>query len=159
MTRDEILAMEPGPKMDEAVGKAIGATPTVRWYCMREDEMAYFAEFDSRSEAENWHNNMVMKSPDSRYVVNGGHIVRQEIYRQYSRDISTAWGVAEKMCKGRPYEISSSFQDECDVGIEGWLVTWGNIGGSGKEEMWAPTAPEAICKAALLTQEVPTNET
>lgn len=149
MTRDEILAMVPGRELDEAVGKAIGATPEIVWYAMNGDESAYSMSFDRRDEAEHWHKNMIAEFPNGRYVSNGGHLVRQEIYRQYSRDISAAWEVFTHF----------GFQGRVDFCSDEWyceIMTGFNDAGYGVYSKGnGSTAPEAICKAALLAKEVP----
>lgn len=149
MTRDEILAMVPGPEIDEAVGKSIGATPTVKWYAMNEGETAYYMDFERKSEAEDWHNSMVKRIPEGRYVVNGGHIVRQEIYRQYSKDISAAWDVAEKLALDG-WEYSLNRYNRLSAPFEFCLLNVGK-----RIPVWSNKIPEAICKAALLAKEVP----
>ncbi|TGE35902.1 hypothetical protein E4K67_22560 [Desulfosporosinus fructosivorans] len=154
MTRDEILAMVPGRELDALVAEKVfgwtGRKTVYRWDDRKKHErpLIIFTDGD-RKNADNY----------TPYVDNNGTKINYSephkvfIPPCYSTDISVAWDVVEKMCKGRSYEISSSFQDEYDVGDVGWLITWGNMGSPGQEEIWAPTIPEAICKAALLAKE------
>lgn len=148
-TRDEIMEMVPGPKMDEAAGKAIGAIPKIKYFAMNKDETAYYMDFERETEALDWHNSMVKRIPEGLYVVNGGHIARKEIYRQYSEDISAAWDVAEKFDffqvenKGYGQKKYHAIVDVCEE--DGTYST---------AEAFGDTAPKAICKAALLAKEV-----
>ena len=146
MTRDEILAMVPGPEMDAAVGKAIGATPTVKWYAMNKEETAYCMDFERENTGNDWLRERIASFPNSRYE--DYHIVRQEIYRQYSKDISEAWDVVEKLAKEWPDFCISNYPK----GL--WSVMWG-FDGYGLPSIEATTAPLAICRAALLAKEVP----
>lgn len=147
MTRDEILAMVPGPELDEAVGKVIGATPEIVWYAMNKDETSYSMSFDSKGDAEHWHNNMMAYFSSGRYAKDGGHIVRQEIYQQYSEDISAAWTVFTHF----------DFQGRVDFCSDEWyceIMTGFNDAGYGiYSKGTGNTAPLAICKAALLAKE------
>ncbi len=148
VTRDEILAMVPGPEMDEAVGKAIGAIPVIKWYVMNREETAYAMDFDRESEAKAWLNDKMTKFSDA-WQAKGYHVVRQEIYRQYSKDISEAWTVAEKFDffqvenKGYGQKKYHAIVDVCEE--DGTYST---------ADAFGETAPEAICKAALLAKEL-----
>ena len=59
-----------------------------------------------------------------------------------STDISAAWEVVEKMSEQWPQYQLAKIED-------GWSVMWG-FDGYGWPEATGKTAPEAICKAALL---------
>jgi len=61
---------------------------------------------------------------------------------QYSTDIAAAWEVVEKMSEQWPQYQLAKIED-------GWSVMWG-FDGYGWPEATGKTAPEAICKAALL---------
>lgn len=60
---------------------------------------------------------------------------------RYSTDIAAAWEVADKMADDWPEYFVHKRDGE-------WMVTWG-FDGYGYEEATAPTAPLAICRAAL----------
>lgn len=144
MTKDDILDMNPGSDMDKAIGKLIGAAPEIKWYAMNKEETAYYLSFDSKSQAEGWHNNRAWSSPNSTYAEDGGHIVRKEIYRQYSADVSEAMGVAEKLSlDGWEYSLNRYNRDSAR--FEFCLL---NIGK--RIPVWSNNIPEAICKAALI---------
>lgn len=77
----------------------------------------------------------------------------------YSTEIAAAWEVVEKM--GMPFRIMKSWDLIGGKG-EGWAVSWckdgececfmGDIDGLCPQgnEIWAETAPLAICRAALI---------
>ncbi|MFZ3132695.1 MAG: hypothetical protein WA125_16740 [Desulfosporosinus sp.] len=149
MTRDEIIAMVPGRELDEAIGKVIDATPKIMWYAMNKEEAAYFMDFERENAANNWHGDMMTNHSNSRYVANGGHIVRKEIYRRYSEDISAALEVAEKFdfyCVDKGGDYGNS---QYGATVEICLVD----GTYSPFTVRATTIPEAICKAALLAME------
>lgn len=148
MTRDEILTMVPGPEMNEAVGKAIGATPEIRWYAMNREETGYSMDFELENEANKWHDNMVRRVPDGRYTSTGGHIVRREIYPRYSEDMSTAWTVYLKAMEGH-FSQRKRFHMELQflTSHDGHMIAWPDVLMVLRHKM-----PESICKASLLSQ-------
>ena len=107
MTRDEILAMEPGRELDTKI------------------EIEVFGLKPSKT-TPGW-------------VVEG---VRARPPRPFSTDIAAAWEVVEKMSEQWPQYQLAKIED-------GWSVMWG-FDGYGWQEATGKTAPEAICKAALL---------
>lgn len=66
-------------------------------------------------------------------------------YFRPSTDIAAAWEVVEKMSEQWPQYQLAKIED-------GWSVMWG-FDGYGWPEATGKTAPEAICKAALLALE------
>lgn len=150
MTREEILAKKPGQELDEFVGKTFGFAPKIKWYAMNKDETAFYMDFDSKSFAENWHNTNITRFPDGIYRTDGGHIVRREIYKRFSEDISAAWEVVEKMRPTHVYEMADfgrnahKKQQHC-AAFHPLEKPRDN-----ERQVRAKTAPEAICKAALL---------
>lgn len=96
MTNDEILDMKPGAEMDEKIGKAFTVTPRIKWYAMNAAETAYYIDFESKKDAYAWHDQKTKKYPSSQYVADGGHIVRREIHKHYSTDISAAMDIVEQ---------------------------------------------------------------
>ncbi|MCO1599866.1 BC1872 family protein [Desulfosporosinus nitroreducens] len=137
MTKAEILAMKPGPELDELVGKLMGATPVVKWYAMNKNETAYFMDFECRRLAQDWHVKITGEYKNHRYSSDGGHIVRKEFYRQYSADISAAMEILES--SGDQFFLRKTPSGKYAAGFL-------NISSMGD------TAPEAICKAALLAK-------
>jgi len=100
MTRDEILAMEPGRELDALVAEKV-----MGWTHYREE----------------W-----------------GGVVPDSI-SHYSTDISAAWEVVEKM--GPFTQLTADIYN----GITVWHCSFSVV-----DSVDAVTAPEAICKAALL---------
>ena len=94
MTRDEVLALKPGSKLDLLVCEKV-----MKWITPWEP---FFP----------------------------------------STDISAAWEVVEKMSEQWPQYQLTKIED-------GWSVMWG-FDGYGWPEATGKTAPEAICKAALM---------
>jgi len=121
MTRDEILAMEPGRELDALVAEKV-----MGWA---------WGDMDSGLEG---------LLPPQDFRVYGltpllifddlGHLHGMP---NYSTDISAAWGVVEKM--NSPYIIAST-----EDGDQNW-VHFGNEGNVAVGEV-----AEAICKAALI---------
>lgn len=145
MTSDKILSVDPGPELDELIGKLMGAAPRIKYYAMNREETAYYIDFDLRSLAEEWHKDKVERFPNGSYVRDGGHIVRKEIYRRYSEDIASAWDVIKK------------------ANEKGWqvLVQIGNDAGVEFFRYDSPyrfvelegCTPDVICRAALMAME------
>ena len=128
MNRDEILAMKPGRELDSAIKRHIfGIDVTV----------------------------------DNYYKLGIGYYKVEP----YSVDIASAWEVVEKIWNlpdvtQNPYSISKYTMDN---GINGYCVEWCYWGlcidggcnkkacnGTKDKYVIAETAPEAICKSALL---------
>lgn len=143
MTKAEIMAMEPGEKLDELIGKAFGYTPKIKWYAMDADETSYYMVFDIQSKADEWHNAKVRHSPYGRYINDGGHIVRKEIYNRFSEDISAAWELRERIHHTiggtKIISVCDDFPEMCEIWNGKFYI-----------RAQALTVPEAICKAALL---------
>lgn len=106
LTREEILAMEPGDKLDE-------------WVALK------IMGFEKSNLRDGW--------------VRVGALATYP--KRYSKDISAAWEVLNKMIE-KGAEVNVGFYEQWDCSIDypidcNWRET-------------AKTAPEAICKAALL---------
>jgi len=78
----------------------------------------------------------------------------------YSTDIAAAWEIVNKM--RMPFEIQKSYEEKYEKGEIGFFINWCNKEHDGEScylvcpegrSIWAETAPEAICKAALLAVE------
>ena len=86
------------------------------------------------------------------------------IVPNYSTEISAAWQVIEKM--PMPLELAKSYEKVYESGPIGWQVCWcpnemnqcegcnDDCRCTSGNDVWAETAPLAICKAALKTLEV-----
>lgn len=92
MTKEEILAMEPGRELDALVGKTFGFKPEIEWRAMDKEGKGYYICFDRKFEADEWDKKTKAKYPNHPYS-DGGKIVEIEIYHKYSTDISSAWTV------------------------------------------------------------------
>jgi hypothetical protein len=128
MTRDEMLELKPGRELDELVIRHIMNIPIV-------ESVDLFGQ---------------EPFPAAWWVEDEGWYIADErdedglIYMPFnpSEDISAAWEVAEKMSEEWP-QFSIARVDT------GWCVMWG-FDGYGWPEATGKTAPEAICKAALM---------
>jgi hypothetical protein len=133
MTRDEILAMNPGPELDALVAERVmGWKRTNRRPCYPEAWANY---------------------PQEWFLTPDGSVENVTNLPRYSADITVAWEVMEKL-RGlfdedyfwhiatlRHGRVSAYFAEEYPPATGKRIV--------GRSE--ADTAPEAICKAALLS--------
>jgi hypothetical protein len=119
--REQILAMKPGRELDALVAEKVMGLPNVRKYMSR-----YV------------HDN----HPEKAWVTGIVDIP------EYSTDISAAWEVVEKMHEWGGCEISC-----CGTGEKRWYVVHTHTNTAPYQKginVTCNTAPEAICKAALL---------
>ena len=146
MTRDEILAMEAGPELNALVEEHMMDT-----HIMTTKEMDRAIWGHSKS------------SPGNVKIVNGvlihygqrGQIKnRVQHFKRYSTDIAAAWEVVERMTKN---DCSIKLEWAGPLGYKQWYCyvtqevdSISRITYTGPPEI-APTAPLAICLAALLT--------
>lgn len=105
MTREQILAMQPGRELDALVAEKVMGLTNFYWLS---GERFYGPEYQ--------HNRL----------------------SDYSTDISAAWEVVDKI--GSVKVLGPTIQGE-------W---YSSVLGNRKVGVWAKTAPEAICKAALI---------
>lgn len=132
MNREEIVAMEAGEELDKEVALALGYEVTYWWE--------------------------IRGKPAYHYRVPSQYGEIWERLPHYSSDISAAWRVVEKICtwdvrdnmlvlKGQAPDLEPN-DEEAKVGW--WEAEingeWGKVVAEGK------TAPEAICKVALLAR-------
>lgn len=97
LTREEILSKEPGEDLDALIGKEVlGIAPAVQWWAMDGEEEGIFITFHYESEANEWMVDQERRFPGWNEK-NGTHIVRKEIFRNYSGSISAAWEVEEQI--------------------------------------------------------------
>jgi hypothetical protein len=134
MTKDEILAMVPGRELDALVAeKVLGY-----WWS---DGPKH--DYDGPCE---WERilippNFTEKDLKSWVFPPKGKIAKTYfITDKYSTDIAAAWKVVEKLKSGKPIYMRIFWQDN-----------YGAAFGNPSTSVFANTAPEAICKAALLT--------
>ena len=128
MTKEEVFAMEAGRDLDVLVAEEILGIE-VEWD---------YSPLDP--------NHVLPRLPfhkgESRVAIDSSaHGVENTIYK-YSTDISAAWQVVEKMLP--PSQIHRCLDDTY------WVVFGFNT--MIKPHIEAKTAPEAICKAALLAK-------
>ncbi|WP_025852798.1 BC1872 family protein [Paenibacillus ehimensis] len=139
MNEQQIRDMKPGPTMDLALAEAFG------WIAWEETRGQYkYVTFQRPGEDEPYKRSQNWQKDMDRYR----QIPFSEIDRmkhvvcgvpEYSTDISAAWEVYEKV----DLECEHSNLRHGKMGA--WSCTFDNIWFDG-----AHTAPEAICKAALL---------
>lgn len=121
MTREEILGMEAGLELDSLIAEKV---------------MGYKKEFNKRT---------VIRGTEHFYRlwVSGNEIISPIALYQPSRDIKAAWEVVEKLVTSNKrvmiYNLIQGFKVKIFLSTGEVIV---NIN--------AKTAPEAICKAALL---------
>lgn len=149
MTREEIMAMKPGRKLDALVAEKIMGLRVVAhdWPCGRDPE---FGDYEA---ASFWEEEMEERGPvyvpedgswPPKYLLDvKAHYAYVEPVPFYSTDIAAAWQVVEKMITDKGL-FCLTIDDESD----GFWCHFGNCA----HEAYG-TAPEAICKAALLVAE------
>ena len=132
MTREEILAMKAGEKLDKLIAVEIMADSAPTFIPKYALELQLSGS-PVKSSGECW-----LCLCD----YNHGDV---PIWRPlpFSTDILVAWHVVKKMIKDGYYYFSNYGDNEK------WGVTYAHSFG---ELVWADTVEEAICKAALLTR-------
>ncbi|KJD43384.1 hypothetical protein [Paenibacillus terrae] len=148
LTRKQIMAMEPGREMDAHIGKLVlNATPEIKWWVVNEEETVIFEDFNYKSEAEEWLDELAAMHEDHRIK-----IVRKELFCSYSGSMSAALEVEqvaiEKFGVSYAYALASVVggtdikdADELDDFVTRYS---GNLLGM------IHATPEQRCKAALL---------
>ena len=128
MTRDEILALEPGPELDALVAEK------VMGYMIRAEHVCGASGFGMPGDV----------CPGCREGRPGPFYSGKA---HYSTDIAAAWEVAEKVIRWRGSIIAGArqYKPKCWVTISDLSPT--PMSGTGE------TMPEALCKAALLAVE------
>ena len=148
MTRDEILAMEPGREMDAVVAEAMGYQ--VSWWSLMPAE--HKGDFNEWRPA--MYGDSEIYAPAKYGDMPGKEMLRYGRWvgiPHYSTDISAAWPLIEEArtapgmggCKAC-VEVHSTDSKYTDTPY--WALIHGHMG-EGKN------APEAICKAYLLWRE------
>jgi len=143
MTNEEILTMEPGPELDALVAEKVMGHPIPDF--VPEDALGLYLA-GSPIHYDSW-------TCVCRYDEGD---TPKWVPDPCSTDISCAWQVVDKMCNwdidDNMLVLKGQAPDPTEpVGNEGWWEaevggTWGKVIAEGK------TAPEAICKAALLAK-------
>jgi len=139
VSRDDILAMKPGNELNALVAEKI-----MGW---------------------EWHDREWSGGPKfSPMLCRPNSCIGPQAIPDYSTDIATAWEVVQVM--PQPFMIQKSYEkefyeEEYDKnGTIGFEINWCDKGYCGidycmaqecvNKKIWCKTAPEAICKAALL---------
>jgi hypothetical protein len=124
MPRDEVLGLKPGRELDALIAeKVMGFRCVVDKGNGNVSWIAYGVYGETHTPPMAWKKWNYKVPP-------------------YSTDIAAAWEVVEKMSEQWPQYQLAKIED-------GWSVMWG-FDGYGWPEATGKTAPEAICKAALL---------
>jgi hypothetical protein len=75
---------------------------------------------------------------------------RHSPYREYSDEIDAAWNVVERLAERN---IRLHLEDaRGETGVSGWVAWFDLPGGHTSASEWALSAPEAICRAALILE-------
>ena len=144
MTKEEILAMEPGPELDALVAEKVMEHPRPDF--IPEDALDLYLAGDPIHH-DSW-------TCVCRYDEGD---TPKWIPDRYSRDISAAWRIVEKLTeewtkRNKPVSIEVSY--DCGA-YEARIETWRENKHYWKEQIFSGSceaAPEAICKAALIAE-------
>jgi hypothetical protein len=131
-------------ELSEAVARAQGDNPSVRFWMMNAEETGYSIDFDTMGEAEKWQRT----HPE---MCRNQHIVRREFWRKYAKDIAAAWELVEELYPAgyfarvsTPTDIGQPYTAKIDA------LGWGDNNPPSPGGWWsADTAPRAICLAWL----------
>lgn len=82
------LELTPSDEMDKMVAQRLGIQPTISWIA-EEREGYYINSFETKTEADEWHEYFVKRFPNYNYALNG-KISKLEIYPAYSQDDHSA---------------------------------------------------------------------
>jgi len=139
--------MQAGREMDTLIGKVIGAEPRKEWNLLNNDETASVYWGETRRQVEEFLAERLKKYPDS--WLKDYHVGCLEFHKSYSTDIAAAMSITDRWLSVG----SGTFELNCAViGKEkNWHCQFGN-----HEAADAPTAPLAICRAALKVMGVTT---
>jgi hypothetical protein len=130
-------------ELSEAVCRAKGISPTIRYWLMNEAETGYSIDFETLREAEQW-------MRDEPKLCRGEHIVRKEFWTRFAEKIEDAWrlwnelpfpkrihqdeaGNYHVLCGGYSYGASTDMgpavhineNDECIAISRAWLIAVG----------------------------------
>jgi hypothetical protein len=146
LTRDAIMAMQPGRELDALVAERVFGIQAIvmNWPCEVNPDTgrAYPIQFPDPCDLEDPQLVDVVFSPYASTAVLEPPV---EILPRYSTDIAAAWQVVEHL---KPF---ASGRHSIDISWAMRLVKpmW-CVEINGLSNALADTAPEAICKAALL---------
>ena len=161
MNVDELKA---GRELDEIIAGIMGHEPRIMWMATTDGGKSYFYQSDRKHEVEE-HLADIKKNYPEGWAAKG-ELMPWKIYSRYSEDIAAAWEVFIKI--SMPVYIHRAYEKIHGVGPIGYQLNWCNdencpcqllTEGSGcplGNEVWAETAPLAICKAAFKTLEATT---
>jgi hypothetical protein len=83
--------------LDTQIGEALNLSFTWRWYAMNKEETAWYIDFGSQREADEWLNRELTRRPDGRLTREGAHIVKRKEYPLYSHNLQDAQLVVDEM--------------------------------------------------------------
>lgn len=147
MTKDKILAMKPGREFDALVGEHVFGWRKVP---------GPTTDYDGPCESFDVLVPPDIDDPFPLYPPRG--VIKPWWFcHKWSTNISLVWEVVEET--KMPFLICRSYENEFGVGEVGWTITWCKKAGCNLSDrcvhgndFWALSAPEAICKAALLAK-------
>lgn len=149
MIKEQILGMKADHNLNDLVGKTFGFAPRIEFQVMNREETAFCIGFDYKNEADEWLKDNIEKYPNGWVATEGYHVVKEEIYKNFSGDIATAWEVVEKV-KSMFFSKRRKFMETVQFITSKENLTNKDNLISFSDVFWFIT-PEVICKAALLT--------
>jgi len=145
MTKEEILAMEAGRELDALIATEIMGYQGVGFYRRKSRFTSGWepcAKDDVTPDTPEWKATLAIWREDGETFA----------VKRYSTDISAAWQVVEKLAS-EGFTPSIVFSDEKHWGMTAYCQQESVVGDFTLEDVvWCDTAPEAICKAALMAK-------
>lgn len=141
LSREQILAMEPGRELDKLVAIHVMGYSMYHYDKDVEENCYYMLVDDELDPVAEW---------ESYNIRQGERKSEEEAWRdcpKYSESISSAWEVVGKMRKTHWVDISGGLKLEL---VSPYTCQIGTYGVPGSLYAEGDTAPEAICKASLL---------
>ncbi len=146
MNRDEILAMVPGKELDKLIAEKV-----MKWEFLR---IGYFGCYDATDhlanetkrqvELRDWLDNVDLHCIGDYYIDVASDFWIDDYSFKPSKDIKAAWEVVENLLEnsGIDFEFKIGMDRLCEARLfdDGVEIGFAE----------ATTAPEAICKAALI---------
>lgn len=141
---NEINNLKPCFELDAVIGSDVmHIQPEWMWNVVNPEGTATCFSGDSKAECEHWLADTVQRCPDS--WLKDYHVDKWARWPRYSTDISAAWQVVEKMRKAGFNVSIWAYDSPYKV-----RVTIESSSHGPQFSFKADSAPEAICKAALL---------
>jgi hypothetical protein len=140
VNRDEILKMEAGPELDEAVCKAVGIEPHRYWAAWKDGGIALS---EDREWSTSYREVKAFCEKHPQY-----ELKQLEMWSPVSDDIASAFEVVAKMReRGLFFTLGAETSDD---GEDFWWASFDEGASPLEGSIEAPTAPLALCRAALL---------